>query len=348
MVDQELSLFHDTSPMLAITEIETQIPECHRLWLATSAAEWSEIMQEVSDLRTETAPSTTSLTSGRSLRSLFQDLLLNELGGRNYQPRAAELRLLLHPIQSLLCQVGQVIGCTSDRRNTHRTARPLTAASTLLRLEEAESALHRWYDLCMINAKKNPECPFTTPSLILYHLICLNTITCFPEIERLARREPFMDSPSQGTNQHYRYIQDPKKAIIHSGQVLRLIASLENYARPAWWPIAVYRAAMVLWTDTILRMGSDMHVHPRGGVLKINLTPLEDPSVSEYLWHGYGNPVLIDFNGEHVNLQSPEGILGLCTGLLEGGRSSNLADGVRKKLNGLARNWNINVIHDLR
>ncbi|KAF8854878.1 hypothetical protein BDZ45DRAFT_747032 [Acephala macrosclerotiorum] len=309
MVDQELSLFHDTSPMLAITALETPISGGKNLWLAKSAAEWLELMQETRNSAMESPLPPTFSFGGRSLKSLFQNLLLNDLCGRNYQPSAAELRLLLHPIQSLLCQVGQVIGCTSERRGSHRTARPLTAASTLLRLEEAESALQRWYDLCMITARKDSECPFTTPSIILYHVICLNTITYFPEIERLARKESFLDSPCRGTNQHYRCIQDSKKAIIHSGQILRLIASMKYSTLPPWWPIAVYRAAMVLWTDSILRIGVERPARPNGGVLKINATPLEDASISEYIWHGYGDPVLVDAGGENVTLQLPERIL---------------------------------------
>ncbi|KAL2159122.1 hypothetical protein VTH06DRAFT_2881 [Thermothelomyces fergusii] len=38
-------------------------------------------------------------------------------------------------------------------------------------------------------SKKNPGCPATRCNLIMYHLVSLNTVTDFSEIEKLARRE---------------------------------------------------------------------------------------------------------------------------------------------------------------
>lgn len=116
---------------------------------------------------------------------------------------------------------------------------------------------------------------------------------------------------------------------------------------PPSWPIAVYRAAIVLWTDSILRISVKRHARPNGGVLKINVTPLEDASISEYIWHGHFDPVLVGAGGKHVTLQLLEGILCVCTALLGDRKSSNLANGIRKKLDGLARNWNLNAAHDM-
>ncbi len=95
--------------------------------------------------------------------------------------------------------------------SSRRAARTLTTASTLLRLEEAESALNRWYYLCMIHATAEPYCPIALSKLVIYHLIGLNAITCFPEVERLARKEAFSDCPSKWNSQHYHCIQEPKK-----------------------------------------------------------------------------------------------------------------------------------------
>ncbi|EDN97267.1 hypothetical protein SS1G_11792 [Sclerotinia sclerotiorum 1980 UF-70] len=46
MVDQELSLFHDTAPIMSITELETPMPGLECLWLAKDANEWSKIIQQ--------------------------------------------------------------------------------------------------------------------------------------------------------------------------------------------------------------------------------------------------------------------------------------------------------------
>lgn len=325
--------------MLSITELETPIPACSRLWLAKTPAEWFYIMQETGLFaKSEHLPPPLP-RPGRSLKDLFQDLLHNNLEDKSQQPSAVELKLLLHPIQSLLCHLGPVVSCYSERTGSYRAPRPLTTVSTLLRLEEVDSTLQRWYNLCMINAREDPTCAVTGASLVLYHLVSLNAITCFPEIERLGRKEGFSEYAPDWSSLSTRCIQKPERAIIHCGQILRLISLMHKCARPPWWAAAIYRATMILWANSVLHAASNPRVLTSGTPFEINLVPPEDLAISEYLRSGSGTPILVGLNGESIDLCSSQEILRICIGFLDGGLSLRFSDGVGRKLQGLARNW---------
>lgn len=45
MVDQELSLFHDTAPILSITEVGAPVPGSDFLWHAKDPIEWLAAIQ---------------------------------------------------------------------------------------------------------------------------------------------------------------------------------------------------------------------------------------------------------------------------------------------------------------
>ncbi|KAE8452057.1 hypothetical protein EG329_002222 [Mollisiaceae sp. DMI_Dod_QoI] len=262
--------------MLSITEVETPILETSRLWLTKTAVEWFNVMQEIGGSQRSEHLQPSHPQPKRSLKDLFQDLFRNL--------------------------------CTPP----YRTARLLIAASTLLGLEEAELDLERWYDLCMIHATAEPYCPITLSNLVIYYLISLNAITCFPKIERLTRKEAFSDRPSKRDSRRYRCIPEPKNAIIHCGQILRLISLMDKFVPPPWWAAAIYRAGIILWTDIILGTTAIHHEHSNGTILKINSVFVDDLSILEYLWNGNSVSVLVGINGEPVELRSYEGILRIC------------------------------------
>ncbi|KAK3059691.1 hypothetical protein LTS18_010255, partial [Coniosporium uncinatum] len=47
MVDQDMSLFHDTAPLFSVTEFGAPMPDSDRLWQAKNATEWSTIFDQV-------------------------------------------------------------------------------------------------------------------------------------------------------------------------------------------------------------------------------------------------------------------------------------------------------------
>lgn len=260
ILDLELSLFHDTTPLLSISELQCPLPGPKMLWMATTAQQWLTGINSVYGCTTNVSPhllSTPSLTP--SLFELFQDFLHGSLTTSRREPlEPQQLRLLLHPLQALLCHLRQTLSCFSNipvgRRAKGRT---VTKATTTQRLEEVQGLLKEWYELAAARHRADPNCAVTQCNLVLYHLISLNAVTSFPEVERLARKEGF--DPIGPTHlelslRHQRCIHQREVAIFHCGQALRLLRALPADRQPSWWGAAVYRVTMVLWTDGLSRL----------------------------------------------------------------------------------------------
>jgi hypothetical protein len=78
MVDQDLSLFHDTAPLFSVTEFGAPMPDSDQLWQAQTASEWSEMFNQVHEF----SNGYSSVGSGArppSLRDLFRYFLDDEI-----------------------------------------------------------------------------------------------------------------------------------------------------------------------------------------------------------------------------------------------------------------------------
>ncbi|KAN0099839.1 hypothetical protein V8E51_013614 [Hyaloscypha variabilis] len=347
MVDQELSLFHDTAPILSITELGAPMPGSDFLWYAKDPIEWLAALQTAAGTNWTSPTSLPTPPVQPSLCDLFQDLL-NE--SRRYgQLSPFELRLLLHPIQSLLFHLRQVSSCFSDLFSSRRGSRTLTKTSTLLRLEEIQSLLQKWYELSTSNLNTKPNCLITQANLVLYHLISLNAITSFPETERLARRDAF-DGSSRDLHARYkRCIHQPEEAVFHAGQIIRLLCGMPKAGQPYWWSAALYRATMILWVESLFRLDQDtlagFETSSRGGgeVFPVNMVMEDDALVSAWLGNGEGIPVLR--HGEREFKLLPEEVLGFGVRVIgEGGQSLRVSEGMARKLQMLAANWGMKVL----
>ena len=343
MVDQDLSLFHDTAPLFSVTEFAVPMPDADRLWHAKSAPEWSSIFEQVHEF----SGGFSSLGSGArplSLKELFRHFLDDEMIPLGIEMTPLQMRLLLHPLQTLVCQYSQLLSCFSDSLSSRNGGnRALTAASTRTRLEEVQSLMQRWYDLAERYLKANPMCAMMQTNLVLFHLISLNAVTNFPEIERLARRENTDGSLQQLVWLHKRCISDVEEAVFHCGQVLRLVRSMPRGIRPPWWAAAVYRATLILWADSLVHNGSNV---PTGGngmypvsgpSFAIDALPSDHPLIIRYLTKREGAPCLTKRDGSQVGIDQSYPILQHCIGVIDEGASSRLSDGIRAKLEKLAR-----------
>ena len=280
MFDQELSLFHDTVPQLSITDLQCPLPGSNALWTASTAEAW---------LTESVCPANSFPSSQPSLHDLFQDFLNDKLSGKNLCC-AQRLRLLLHPLQSMLCHLRQLLSCVGEvqippalshnkqqqQQQKKRSSGNIQEA-TLARLQQLQCLLQKWYDSTSTLRKESPECEATKTMLVLYHLVSLNAITNFPEAERLARKEGFASSavradttPSPGTSstcpeetigsispreliqRASKCIHNRCEALFHAGQTIKLLREVDQAKRPAWWTAAVYRAALILWVDVLM------------------------------------------------------------------------------------------------
>lgn len=341
MVDQDIALFHDTPPLFSVTEFAIPMPDADRLWHAKCAAEWSSVFEQVHEF----SGGYSSVGSGArplALRDLFQHFLDDEMIALGIEMTPLQLRLLLHPLQSLVCQYSQLLSCFSDSpASRNKTTRALTAASTRSHLVEVQSLLQRWFDLAERYLKANPMCAMMQTNLVIFHLISLNAVTSFPEIERLARRENFDGTYQQLASTHKRCISDVEEAVYHCGQVFRLVRSMPRSIRPSWWAAAIYRVALVLWTDSLLHRESSS---PSNGMFPvpgpsfaIDALPADHPLIVRYLTKREGVPCVTKRDGSQMPIDRPFPILQHCVEVIDEGAASRFSDGIRAKLERLAR-----------
>lgn len=366
MVDLELSLFHDTNPILSISELRCPLPGPDILWAAPNSKQWLVSIQSLYGCTNNVNPhllTTPSLTP--SLYDLFQDFLQDNLSHRQSTLCPQQMRLLLHPIQALLCHLRQMLSCFSDILGNRRaTGRTVTKASTHQRLEEVQTLLQKWYELAITTAKANPNCSITRGNLALYHLISLNAVTSFSDIERLARKEGFeAGGPTywELSLQHKKCIYQREEAIFHCGQVLRWLRGLPADRQPNWWSTAIYRVTLILWTDGIGRLDPSFRTSPRSsssasdgciqavtptssGKVEVDRAGPEDPAVIAYLWGGDGIVVLTRPDGTHVSLDHPPDVLDLGIKTIENGISTRIGDGIKRKLAKLGGSWSLDSI----
>lgn len=349
MLDQELSLFHDTAPSYAITELMCPLPGPEVLWMAPNATQWMATMQSVYGPTANLNPQLLNMQSvSPSLYELFQNFLHDGLSRRQGTLSPQQLRLILHPIQSLLCHLRQMLSCFSDVMGTRRMPgrATVTKSSTQERVEEVQALLQKWYVMTMAYYKANPSCLITRCNLVLYHLISLNAVTNFPEIERLARREGYEGSHWELSLRHKLCINQREEAIYHCGQTLRHLRLMPKDRRPAWWSAAMYRAILILWADSISHLDPNFQPDKRENVgtgstapVAIDMVATEDPAITSYLWSGDGVAVLTRPDGSHISLDQPAEVLMYAIKSIEDGFSSRLGDGIRRKLIQLNGNW---------
>ena len=255
MVDQELSLFHDTAPMIAVTDLCTPLPGPEQLWMSGDANQWMAAMQP--NINCPPANTSAQLLSPPSLTpslfALFRDFLHNSPENQKWGALTPHrLRLLLHPLQSLLWNLRELKCYLS---NTQKASKSIEEASPLKNLADTQSLLQRWYKLSRQYFQANPTCVVSKTNLVLFHLISLNAVTNFPAIERLARREGLTSSETlwEFPAQHGPYIHNIEETVYHCGQVVSLVRAIPGDLRPIWWSAAIYRALLILWAYSVLR-----------------------------------------------------------------------------------------------
>lgn len=341
MVDQDLALFHDTAPLFSVTEFGAPMPDADRLWQAKSAMEWSTTFEQVHEF----SSGYSSVGSGArplSLRDLFRHFLDDEMMAMGIEMTPLQMRLLLHPLQSMVCHYSQLMSCFSDSLASRNKTRTVTSASTRCRLEEVQSLLQRWYDLAERYLKVNPPCAMMQANLVMFHLISLNAVTNFPEIEKLARREAFDGSYQQLVWIHKRCIADVEEAVFHCGQILRTVRSMPRSVRPPWWAGAVYRAALILWTDSLTNKepptpnSNGMFPVP-GPSFAVDALPADHPLIIRYLSKREGQPFLSKRDGSQVPMDHAFTVLTHCIEVIDEGAANRFTDGIRTKLDRLMR-----------
>ncbi|KAI1302075.1 hypothetical protein F5Y03DRAFT_217275 [Xylaria venustula] len=339
MVDQELSLFHDTAPLLNISELCAPLPGPEELWISGEANQWMAAMQSNIDRSANANP-----LLPPSLFALFRDFLRDKIDDkRGAMLSPHQLRLLLHPLQSLLWYQREVMFCFSDTSNPRNMTSTPAEASSTPRHQGVQDLLQRWYKLSSQHLKENPTCVVSKTNLVLYHLISLNAVTNFPAIEQLARRRQYEMPEALEPPMHYgSYIHVIEETVYHCGQVIRLVRGMSVQRRPIWWSAAVYRALLILWAYSLLRSSPNFLQNPEAAsCIAIDQVDLEDSALFEYLW-GPGPkavPVLSGPEGSTTDFSTPSEVLDYAVRMLRDGASTRFSDGIKRKLTTLNRDF---------
>ncbi|OAG33974.1 hypothetical protein AYO21_11888 [Fonsecaea monophora] len=333
IVDQEMSLFSDTTPLLSIVNLHAPMPDSDDLWHAETAADWLELFDRAHG---------STYGSPASVRDFFTSFVDGDLAGKELSP--TQLRLLLHPIQAQVCQLRQFIACLPDGGNHAKTSRAVSKAATKARLEEISSLLQHWYSISKQSFAGNKgTCWTTCANLIMYHLISLNAITSFKDIEQFARREVALGSFRYASWLQMRCIDQPEEAFFHCGQILRLIRSMPHAVRPPWWAGAVYRVALTGWATSMAN--SNGRFSPTHGPAESDrpfaiddLTP-ENEAIGRYMKYQEGTPMLTRSDGSLAPMDVPCNLLQHCIEVLDDDSSMRLTDGIKRKLRVFMSSW---------
>ncbi|KAJ9608329.1 hypothetical protein H2200_007317 [Cladophialophora chaetospira] len=337
IVDQEMSLFSDTTPLLSLVNLHAPMPDSDDLWHAENASEWLGLFERVHGSTYQSPP---------SAKDFFTTFVDGDLAGKELSP--TQLRLLLHPIQAQVCQLRQFIACLPDNTNHAKASRAISKAATKARLEDISSLLQHWYSISKQSFAGNKgTCWTTCANLIMYHLISLNAITSFKDIEQFARREVALGSFRYASWLQMRCIDQPEEAFFHCGQILRLIRSMPRPVRPSWWAGAVYRVALTGWATSMASNGngrfSPTHAptEPDRPFAIDDLTP-ENEAISRYMKYQEGTPMLSRPDGSLAPMDIPLNILQHCVEVLDDDSSMRLTEGVKRKLRVFMSSWKDN------
>lgn len=325
-----MALFHDRMPSFTLAELSVPLPESDDLFRARSAHEWSAHMSKMYE-RKARQPVWSPRLPG--LRELFCSFLGDHSHTLSASITPLHLRLLLQPLQTLVHQHRQILNCFSEGKS------PTMENAAHMQLQEVHILLQRWYGLADWYLRaRGSACSVIQTSLMMFHLISLNTVTDFGAIERMARGEPYGGRTP---------IADLEEALFHAGQALRLAKSFaRSDEQPCWWAGCIYRASLVLWCDAVMQSRIDRRSYAQAEdrFALDGLTP-DQQQIGKYLTKREGTPMLTMLNGSLIGLESESAILTYCVQILGMGTRTRFNEGIAAKVSQLARRRELSHLH---
>jgi hypothetical protein len=253
MADQEWSLFYDTPNILSVDMLIDPMPTDDKLWKAAGGADYAHLQ-----------PDSLMNMSQISLRDLYGRFINGELRvvrGSSLSPLS--LRLLLMPLQGMVCHLRQWLQTFSNRPvRWKRSAQALSNSAIHAQLDQVRGLLLEWFTLASHSSSSPPvDSPFALATLVIYHLVSLNTISGFPEIDEALANGNIPDreswNPTVGGAQppgvSVVALDSEEEVLFHCGQVLHLYRLMPLKDQPLWWSAIIYRVARILCFIAIAR-----------------------------------------------------------------------------------------------
>jgi len=234
--------------------------------------------------------------------------------------------------------------------NTSMASNSTTFAQ--LRHEEIQNLLVRWYILRKRILGPGNVSEVAVACTLMYHLISMELYICFDDVQLLAGKDG-LEGGKVIIPQFQRWAKTSSclKAIAHAGQVIRVLQESSpckdhDFLRPLWWPVAVSRAALVLWSYAMVSAvavgGNAREDEPiLGGtqLISVNDKNEEYGPYGKVVQLGEGIPCLTDSSGALVSLHQISDTLSISLEILEDGknRSTPLCESVQEFLQDIQR-----------
>lgn len=256
------------------------------------------------------------------------------------------LRLFLCHLQDQVIQLRFNIDRVLGRGQTHKGSQHLPAVLFAVQVKEVQEQLCKWHDLAKKQTPNETASPESATNFILYHLIMLDTMVNFPEVELLARSsekgERSYDPPKRCL-QYAHHLENTTGIYFQCGQVMRHIRSIPEPARPPWWAGAIYRVALIAWANgkvsaNVVNLTHRQDVGTQGPVLLDVLTPFHT-SIVAYLNHQGGFPAFLGSDDTAVCLNDSVDVIHHCASFLDTETMTIFALGIRQKLLTMATRW---------
>jgi hypothetical protein len=323
LIDQEMALFHDRPLSSCIADMTSPLPDTDFIWNAINARAFMAAFSK------EHGFSTGNNARPISLRGLFGNFL-NEDPNIRAQITPLRLRLLLLPLQAQVYQYCQLLSCYPGTSPVNG-CQAMTLTSTRNRLNQTMMLCRDWQQLAEAYIQEHDTCPMMQTGFIMFHLISLNSVTDFREVEDLARSEFLYKDYAWLYWRHSKCIYASEEAIYHCGQVLRLMRTLPTDIRAPWWAAAIYRVALILWADSLMRRDPDIRTAP----FAIDQLMPNDPIILRYLNEHQGIPCLTMRDGTLSRINDPASVLQHFTEIFDSVFATQFSDGIRAKLEAL-------------
>lgn len=328
-IDLELSLALDAAPMIPINALQTPLPEDDNVWHAPTSEAW---YQE----RPRSAQGTDS-DKLPSLARLYTRFIQGRLMSVPISPNH-HLTLLLHPILAAIMNEQENLRVFLSDEGSVRSSGPISKTKIVAHLQDLQALLEGLSDTMYARITENDGVPaLEYIGLIMTHLVVLNTLTCMPEIERIARINPptaLIDRVE--LLRRVKIADSPCTVLYHAGQVFRLLNCINSERRMPWWPIAAYRAAMAIWSFS----GTAVSPLPSAALVSINTMGPNEKILSDYRNGTAGRPVVTLLNSRQIPALEGNGIITYCIELLTQD-STQLCKGTRAKLIAFEDRWHI-------
>lgn len=246
IIDHEISLLYSVQPSISFTKLRCPMPVSDELFLLETEEEWVDLTNEWAN----GGHPATSLHP-LSLAEFYRLFLRQDFLHLNLYVTPLQLRLLLCTLQAQVSQYSERYRFIPlEEAFESQTAG--TAASESLQLhqlEELENMLVKW----SISAERVFATQFRSElkvaCLLTAQLVWLELYICFDDVQLIAGKAGYeIGRPYLPQLQQWAQSSSARKAIAHAGNVIRILQVYGNDSRrPAWWPVAVSRVALIMW-----------------------------------------------------------------------------------------------------